>query len=309
MNILLIETFLSVVHNRNITLAANQLYVSQSTVSSRISHLEEELGVTLISRSKGARSIELTESGQAFLPIAERYRSLDREIAEFNLTPHAYSLTVAVPDSLNIIIMAALYEKMLAANPPFHLNIRTHQSPEIYSLVENHEADVGFVFYPSHYANVITKPIVKEEMFIITSEKLGAEKDYLHPSELSVTDEFFFAWNDTISHWHDYWWQTSSAALARVDTVTLLIRLVESRPSWSLCPVSVINQFKSRGLFRVHSSLVPIPPRTTYMVTRRDSAGTERILLFEQYLYDYLRSLNLLGLTNLFDDPTSQIKL
>lgn len=298
MDVLLIKTFLSVVHNRNITMAASQLYVSQSTVSSRISHLEDELGVTLISRSKGARSIELTESGQAFLSIAERYLSLDREIAEFNLTPHAYSLTIAIPDSLNIIIMAALYEKMMAVNPPFHLKIRTQQSPEIYSLVENHEADFGFVFYPSHYASIITKTIFEEKMYIITSEKLGMEKGALRPSDLSVVNEFFFAWNDTISHWHDYWWQTSSAALAQVDTVELLIRLVESRPSWALCPISVIDRFKCRGLFRIHDCLEPVPPRTTYMVTRRDSAGTEKIRLFEQYLFEYLHSLNYLDLTS-----------
>ncbi len=172
----MIETCLSVVHNRNITQAANQLHVTQSTVSSRISHLEDELGVTLISRSKGFRSIELTESGEAFLPVAERSLSLDREIAEFNLFPHAYSLNVAIPDSLNIVIMAPLYEKMLADTPPLHLKISTHHSPEIYSLVENHEADIGFVFYPSRYSNVITKTIFNEEMYIITSTKLGVEK-------------------------------------------------------------------------------------------------------------------------------------
>ena len=303
MDILLIETFLSVVHNRNITQAANQLHVTQSTVSSRISHLEDELGVTLISRSKGFRSIELTESGEAFLPVAERYLSLDREIAEFNLFPHAYSLNVAIPDSLNIVIMAPLYEKMLADTPPLHLKISTHHSPEIYSLVENHEADIGFVFYPSRYSNVITKTIFNEEMYIITSKKLGVEKDFLHPSELSVADEFFFTWNENISQWHDYWWQTSSTAIAQVDTVEVLIRLIGSRPSWALCPVSVVNQYKSRGLFRVHSSLVPIPPRTTYMVSRRDSDGAEKIRLFEQYLFEYLRSLGLLDLTKLVDDP------
>ena len=303
MDILLIETFLAVVHNQNITLAANQLHVTQSTVSSRISHLEDELSVTLISRSKGARSVELTESGQAFLPVAERYLSLDREIAEFNLTPHVYPLTVAIPDSLNIVIMAHLYERMLTANLPFHLKIRTHHSPEIYSLVENHEADIGFVFYPSRYDNVITKTIFKEEMFIITSKKLGIEKDHLHPSELSAADEFFFTWNENISHWHDYWWQTSSTALAEVDTVELLIRLVESRPCWALCPASVVNQYKCRDLFHVHSSRVPIPPRTTYMVIRRDSVNAEKVRLFEQYLFDYLRSLRLLYLTNLIDEP------
>ncbi len=53
----------------------------------------------------------------------------------------------------------------------------------------------------------------------------------------------------------------------------------------------------------MHSSLVPIPPRTTYMVSRRDSDGAEKIRLFEQYLFEYLRSLGLLDLTKLVDDP------
>ena len=67
-----IETFLTVVSCGNISAAANELFVTQSTVSTRIQQLEEELGAQLVIRSRGHRNIELTSYGQAFVPIASQ---------------------------------------------------------------------------------------------------------------------------------------------------------------------------------------------------------------------------------------------
>lgn len=50
--------------------AANQLHTSQSNLSSSIRVLEELLGVRLINRT--TKHFELTESGEAFLDVAER---------------------------------------------------------------------------------------------------------------------------------------------------------------------------------------------------------------------------------------------
>ena len=58
-----IETFLTVVSCGNITAAANELFVTQSTVSSRIQSLENELGTSLLIRAKGHHSVELTSYG------------------------------------------------------------------------------------------------------------------------------------------------------------------------------------------------------------------------------------------------------
>ena len=66
MNIVNVETFLSVVRNQSISLAAQELYISQPTVSARLRQLEEDLGITLIHRRKGVRSIELTPEGVKF---------------------------------------------------------------------------------------------------------------------------------------------------------------------------------------------------------------------------------------------------
>ena len=60
MNLAEIETFLMIVKTKNITKTAENLFLSQPTVSHRLKLLEEELDVRLISRKKGYKQIELT---------------------------------------------------------------------------------------------------------------------------------------------------------------------------------------------------------------------------------------------------------
>ena len=67
-----IHTFLRVAYCGSLTQAANELFVSQPTVTARLQQLEEEVGAVLIRRGKGVRALELTPQGKAFLPLAER---------------------------------------------------------------------------------------------------------------------------------------------------------------------------------------------------------------------------------------------
>ena len=79
MTVEMIETFLTILKYQNITLAAQKMYASQSTVSHRLQMLEEEVGVPLFIRRKGRRVAELTPGGEEFIPIAERWMSLFRD--------------------------------------------------------------------------------------------------------------------------------------------------------------------------------------------------------------------------------------
>lgn len=63
MNFTNLETFLVVSDTLNLTKAAENLYVSQSTVTHRIKNLEDELEYKLFIRHKGKRYIELTQKG------------------------------------------------------------------------------------------------------------------------------------------------------------------------------------------------------------------------------------------------------
>ena len=69
MNIVTLETFLAVVQVGNLNKAAEQLNVTQSTVTTRLDVLEEALGQKLLVRSR--RGAELTKAGFVFLRHAE----------------------------------------------------------------------------------------------------------------------------------------------------------------------------------------------------------------------------------------------
>ena len=68
MNLTNVQTFLRVVYTNSLTQAANELYVSQPTVTARLQQLETELNTVLLRRGKGLRTIELTPQGRAFIP-------------------------------------------------------------------------------------------------------------------------------------------------------------------------------------------------------------------------------------------------
>jgi DNA-binding transcriptional LysR family regulator len=73
----LLKTFLAVARHRNITRAAREVHLAQSSVSDQIQSLESELGVTLFTRSR--QGLDLTASGAALKPYAEEILQLPSE--------------------------------------------------------------------------------------------------------------------------------------------------------------------------------------------------------------------------------------
>ncbi len=69
MNLAALETFLAVVRAGNLNRAAEQLNVTQSTVTARLDALDEALGQTLLVRSR--KGTQLTKAGFAFQRHAE----------------------------------------------------------------------------------------------------------------------------------------------------------------------------------------------------------------------------------------------
>jgi DNA-binding transcriptional LysR family regulator len=82
-----LEYFVTVAAEQNVTQAARQLFVAQSSVSVGLQGLERELGVRLFDR--GARAMQLTAAGEQLLPEAraildglERMKALGTQSAE-----------------------------------------------------------------------------------------------------------------------------------------------------------------------------------------------------------------------------------
>ena len=78
MTIIQLETFLKITETRNFTTAANLLGYAQSTVTTQIKQLEEELGCLLFDRL--GKTVVVTSEGERLAAYAERMMQLQREI-------------------------------------------------------------------------------------------------------------------------------------------------------------------------------------------------------------------------------------
>ena len=219
MNLADIETFLMIVKTKNITKTADNLFLSQPTVSHRLKLLEEELKVKLITRKKGYKQIELTSQGEEFIPIAERWVSIWREMQLLKDSHEKLYLTIGCTDTLNSAILFDLYSEMLGAKEHvMNLHIKTHYSYELYGLLENHEIDLGFVYHHLQFKNIIARPVLKEKMFIVQSAVTGLKKPVIHTDELNKEWEIFLSWEANYQIWHDQWVSRGERPRIEVDT-------------------------------------------------------------------------------------------
>ena len=84
MNIEQLQYMCMVAKTNSITIAAENLYVTQQTISKAINKLEQELGTTLMVRSH--KGVQLTETGQIFV---ERASKIVRDFQELYDVTHA----------------------------------------------------------------------------------------------------------------------------------------------------------------------------------------------------------------------------
>jgi DNA-binding transcriptional LysR family regulator len=66
-----LQQFLAVSRSLNISRAAEELHVAQSTLSRSVQRLEQQLGASLLERSKGSKGVTLTEVGRRLASVAE----------------------------------------------------------------------------------------------------------------------------------------------------------------------------------------------------------------------------------------------
>ena len=139
-----LQYLVEISNSKSISIASENLYISQPALSRAVKNLEEELGVTLLFRT--VDGVRLTKAGQALLPemkeIIEKTKQLSKHAINFSATCpeidyegpfHIYTLPVLV-DSLLLPALDQLqkhypniefYTHLLDMNNPVSLTLPT----------------------------------------------------------------------------------------------------------------------------------------------------------------------------------------
>jgi DNA-binding transcriptional LysR family regulator len=165
-----LRTFLAVVRGGSVTAAAEELVVTQPSVSSAVAALGRELGCELFERA--GRGIRLTDAGAAFQPYAadllgllEDGRQAVREAAELA----ARRLRIAAVTTAAESFVPPLMRAFSSRHPDIELTLDVGNRDYVFERVLSHLADVAISGKPRSDDRVVAEPLLKNEIACITS--------------------------------------------------------------------------------------------------------------------------------------------
>ena len=159
MEIKLLKTFLAVAKNSGFSRAAEKTGFVQSSVSTQIRLLEEELGVRLFERL--GRKTHLTAEGRRLLSYAGKIVALESEAREMLSGAHKPSgtLRIGTIETLCITYLPPMLQEYRMRYPEVELILRLTTATELCEWVVENEIDVAFL---------IDRPIVSEMLTVET---------------------------------------------------------------------------------------------------------------------------------------------
>ncbi len=169
MDIVTARTFLAIAESGTFARAAEQLFVTQSTVSSRIRVLEQELGARVFDRGKQGAS--LTAAGRRFVRHAEGIvRAWSQAQLSAGLPPNmAESLTLAAPATLWDSVLLPALPALREAMPNVAIRGELSNAQEIAWRLVAGTLDIALHYRPEAIAGISVDHLIDEELIFVSS--------------------------------------------------------------------------------------------------------------------------------------------
>lgn len=169
-NLKQLEAFVATAEFSSFTKAAEVLYLSQSTVSSHISALEDTLGVRLIQRSARQR-VTLTKEGE--LVYREAKDILDRCQTLQDLKNHdrQNQLVIGASSVPGQCLMPELMAAFLELYPDSHYVQLRGDSIRIHQYLAQGKANLGFVGIATTPKEYHYHPVAEDRLVLITANR------------------------------------------------------------------------------------------------------------------------------------------
>ena len=290
-----ITIFLELVRCRNISKTAENLYLSQSAVSSRLKALEEEMGCQLVLRSKGQRSVDLTRQGEEFISVAERWKMLLEETEA--VKEKALSVVrIATNGSTYDRLLDGFLRQYTEKHPEKKIQVKVCDSKDTYDLVSKDLVDFGFASYESQQGGVAVRCIDEQPLCILCHADNPGPPRPISPSQLDPAQELRFIGGDfnCMLLWRRKWFGTENKCRVDINTVPGVQSFLQQGNYWALLPVSSAVRLAEKGSLQIYTLEEQPEPWRIYLLRnlRSSAQDLEICRTFEAELLEYTRKLH-----------------
>jgi len=181
-----LKTFIFLSKVKNFTLAAEQLFIAQSTVTNRISELEKEVGKKLFLR--GSKTVTLTEEGEIFLRYAERILELqESSIVEMNATSaHRRKFAIGAINATYEVYVKPLVDACMKDNEETSVKVLLGHSMDLIQNLQDNVLDMVFSAIPLKRSGYRCDVYDVDRVALVCKKGLNTFPDGVTKSDLST---------------------------------------------------------------------------------------------------------------------------
>lgn len=169
-NLKQLEAFVSTAEYSSFTKAAEELFLTQSTVSSHVSALETALGVRLIQRSARKR-VALTKEGEVVYREARDIIDRCQSLQELRNRNQQYQLAIGASSVPGQCLLPEIMGDYLSSHPDCHYVQLRGDSIRIHQYLAQGKVNLGFVGIATNPAEYHYHPIAEDRLVLITANK------------------------------------------------------------------------------------------------------------------------------------------
>lgn len=262
---------LAVAEQGSFTRAAEELRVSQPTLSQQVKQLERAVGTQLLDRT--GRSVRLTDAGETYAHYARRalrdLAAAERAVLDVADLSRG-SLRLAVTPTFTAYLVGPLVAELHARHPAITLDVRELAQDRIEAALLADELDLGIAFHGPHLPGIEATELFTETLGLVVGASDAGARVLPVPDlagrQLALLSGDFA----TRGHIDDYLarHRVTPRIAIEANSIQALTEIVRRTPLATVLPDAVTHD---------HPHLVPVAlepplPARTVVLLRRESA-------------------------------------
>ncbi|MEM9361868.1 MAG: LysR substrate-binding domain-containing protein [Bacteroidota bacterium] len=276
MNIKQLEYVVSLAEQRHFERAAEKCFVSQSTLSTMIGRLEDELGLLLFDRTK--KPISVTKEGEALLGqirmVLKDLEMLSSVVQEIKGEVSGELSIAAIPTVAPFLLPRVLW-KFAKRFPKVKIEVRELITQHIEQGLLNREIDMGITATPTHIEDLSEHILYEEPFYLfdydsnnvkanINLEEINYDRMYLLEDGHCLSSQIENVCS--LSHRHLDTYQNVNFKAGSIDS---LIRIVKMNKGLTLLPKLATFDFNENEKKRLSQFNQKTAARTVRLVVHK----------------------------------------
>ena len=292
-----IKYALAVEKNLHFKKAADECFISPSTLSNAITELESYLGVKIFERNN--KKVILTSIGREILAKSKKIKleiNSINELAQHSSGFLGSSISLGIIPTISPYFLPLILPKVRKKFSNLKFKIEEGQSQILLDKVSEGDLDMAILALPYDTKDLATFKFWEEDFFWVSNaQDNNVGKAEIKASELENADllllEDGHCLKDHILGACNF--SSSSRYSLKASSLNTIIQLVKGRMGTTLIPKMALKELigSKKDFFIAHLN-EPSPHREIALVTRPDYAGMENMNLLIDFFKQCLRQSN-----------------